>query len=54
MPHHEYPSDFGDLVVTFEIKFPTKLTDQQKIGLFFFSSLFVKLSLLLELRKLLP
>ncbi|ETW03350.1 chaperone DnaJ [Aphanomyces invadans] len=30
MPHHHVPSQHGDLYVTHNIKFPTKLTDAQK------------------------
>lgn len=30
MPHHNFPTDFGDLHIEFKIKFPAQLTDQQK------------------------
>eukprot|EP01061_Rhynchopus_euleeides_P020205 TRINITY_DN32944_c0_g2_i1.p1 TRINITY_DN32944_c0_g2~~TRINITY_DN32944_c0_g2_i1.p1 ORF type:complete len:374 (+),score=169.68 TRINITY_DN32944_c0_g2_i1:127-1122(+) len=30
MPKHHVPSDKGDLIVTFTVTFPTKLTDEQK------------------------
>jgi DnaJ-class molecular chaperone len=30
MPVYEYPSDFGDLIVTYEVEFPKKLEEEQK------------------------
>ena len=30
MPIYEYPSDFGDLLVTFEVELPKVLSDEQK------------------------
>ena len=33
MPVHERPSQFGDLVVTYSVVFPTELTEQQRIGI---------------------
>jgi DnaJ-related protein SCJ1 len=30
MPHHNYPSQMGDLFITFSIQMPTSLTDKQK------------------------
>lgn len=30
MPHHEVPSNFGDLYVKFNVVFPTSLTEEQK------------------------
>merc|ERR1740117_2023936 len=33
MPHHNYPSDKGNLHVTFKVKFPSKFTEEQKTQL---------------------
>lgn len=30
MPLYDYPSDYGDLIVTYNVKLPEKLTDEQK------------------------
>lgn len=30
MPHYNYPSQMGDLFITFSIQMPTSLTDKQK------------------------
>jgi len=30
MPHHQFPSDHGDLHVRFTVQFPTKLNEDQK------------------------
>jgi len=32
MPHHNFPSQIGNLVIEFSIKMPTSLTEQQKQG----------------------
>jgi len=33
MPHHEYPSQFGNLFIEFNIKMPTSLTEEQKTAI---------------------
>ena len=30
MPHHNFPSEFGDLVVKFQIKMPAQLSGAQR------------------------
>jgi len=32
MPHHEYPSQMGNLFIEFNIRMPSSLTEEQKTG----------------------
>lgn len=33
MPYHDVPSEKGDLIITFRVKFPKSLTSEQLEGL---------------------
>lgn len=52
MPIHEVPSDKGNLILTYKIKFPKKLSEDQKSGKSYYSAIIIYINFVSRIKKI--